>query len=71
MRFYRLFLLAVLVGFAAACHSPVEPKGPDNDPPDVEPSDGLVITQQQVAGLGLGSGSPSRPFFTPHSSVSI
>ena len=39
MRFYRLFLLAVLVGFAAACHSPVEPKGPDNDPPDPEPSD--------------------------------
>lgn len=48
MRFYRLFLLAALVGFAAACNSPIEPRGPDDDPPDPEPSEGLVVTQQQI-----------------------
>ncbi len=48
MRVYRLFLLAALVGFAAACHSPIEPKGPDEDPPKPEPSEGFVVTQQQM-----------------------
>ena len=47
MRFCRLFLLAALVGFAAACNNPIAPNGPDEDAPDPEPSD-LVITQQQV-----------------------
>lgn len=46
MRFFRLFLLAAFVGFAAACKSPIEPQGPDKDPPDPEPSDGFVVTQQ-------------------------
>ena len=48
MRFYRLFLLAALVGFAAACHNPVQPKGPDDDGENPEPSESLVITQPQM-----------------------
>ena len=48
MRFYRLFLLAALVGFAAACRSPVKPSGPDDEGEDPQPEESLVITQQQM-----------------------
>lgn len=50
MRFYRLFLLASLVSFAAACTNPVAPKTPEEkkDEPAPPPKSGLVITPQQM-----------------------
>jgi len=48
MRWYRLFLLALFVGFAAACHSPVSPRDPEDEPKPPDPSEGFAVTQQQV-----------------------